>query len=235
MFLLCSMLMTGCYIGSDYSELFERYYLTTLNISDSSSVMSAIRDGEGVELLSQSESVVASWGQKKNAAIVWFNAVAFDEEKLTAVRKYGFVTDEKAKGSKLLKIGVVNLRFDAELIVGSDILEAPYANNNAMKKAVLSEVLKRFDEDLSQLTVDAQVLDSSSALAKQVLKQVLYQLDHSPALAARLEETSGMKFDHMNFGEGRIRMLITDGIVKVKIKVGSIVKDFEKHLDVVTM
>jgi len=235
MFFLCSMLLTGCYIGSDYSEVFERYYLTTLNISDSSSVMSAIRDDEGAELLSQSESVVASWGQKKNSSIVWFNAVAFDEDKLTAVRKYGFVTDEKGKGSRLLKIGVVNLRFDAEMIVGSDLLEAPYANDNAMKIAVLREVLKRFDGDISQLTGDSQTLDSSSALVKQVLKRVLYQLDHSPALAANLEEMSGMKFDHMNFGEGRIRMLITDNIVKVKIKVGSIVEDFEKHLDVVTM
>ena len=98
MFLLCSMLMTGCYKGSDYSEIFERYYLTTLNISDSSSVMSAIRDDDEAELLSQSESVVASWGQKEEMAILWFNAVAFDEDELTAVRKYAFVTDEKAKG-----------------------------------------------------------------------------------------------------------------------------------------
>ena len=235
MFFLCSMLIPGCYKGSDHSEIFERYYLTALNISDSSSVMSAIRDDKEAELLSQSESVVASWGQKKEMAILWFNAVAFDEDELTAVRKYAFVTDEKAKGSKLLNIDVIKLRFDAELIIGSDVLDAPYANGNARKIAVLREVVKRFDGDLSQITGDSQVLDSSFALVKQVLGRILYQVGHSPALAAGFEEMSGMKFDHMNFGEGRIRMLIEDNIVKVKIKVGSVVDDFEHHLDVITM
>jgi hypothetical protein len=235
MLLLCTMFMTGCYKGSDYAEIFERYYLTTLNISDSSSVMSAIRDDEGAELISQSESVVASWGQKKGTAILWFNAVAFNEDELTAVRKYGFVADEKAKGSKLLNIDVLKLRFDAELIIGSGVLEAPYANNNALKIAVLREVVTKFKGDLSQITGDSQVLDSSLALVQQVLGQILYRLDHSPALAARMEEMSGMKFDHMNFGEGRIRMLIEENIVKVKIKVGSVVDDFESHLDVITM
>lgn len=234
--LLCGMLMTGCYNrGSEYPEIFERYYLTTLKVSDSSSVMSAIRDDKEAELVSQSESVVASWGKKGGTAILWFNAVAFDEDELTAVRKYGFVVDEKAKGSRLFNVDVLNLRFDAELIVGSDVMEAPYANANARKIAVLREVTKRFNGDLLQLKGDSQSLDSSSALVNQVLKRILYQLDHSPALAARFEEMSGMKFDHMNFGEGRIRMLIEEDIVKVKIKAGSIVEDFENHLDVIMM
>lgn len=232
---LCSMLMTGCYKGSDYSEIFERYYLTMLNVSDSSSVMSAIRDDKEAELVSQSESVVASWGQKQGMKILWFNAVAFDEDELTAVRKYGFVTDEKARGFKLLNIDVLKLRFDAELIIGSDVFEAPYANNNARKVAVLREVVKRFAGDLSQITGDSQVLNTSLLMVQQVLGRILYQLDHSPGLAARLEEMSGMKFEHMNFGEGRIRMLIEGNIVKVKVKVGSVVDNFENHLDVITM
>jgi len=231
---LCAMLLTtGCQVQPKYEHIFERYYLTALNISNSSDVISAIRDDEGAELVSQSESVVASWGEKKNTSIMWFNAVAFNEEDMTAVRKYGFVVDEKAKSYYFLS--ALNMRFDAELIMSSDVLDAPYADANARKIAVLRQVLKKFGEDVIQLTGDSQILDSSSAMIKQVLKRILYQLDHSPALAVRFEELEGMKFDQMNFGDGRVRMLIEGNLVKLKFKVGSYVRDFEDHLDVITM
>ncbi|MBW8034993.1 MAG: hypothetical protein FVQ79_04990 [Planctomycetes bacterium] len=231
---LCAMLLTtGCQVRPKYDHIFERYYLTALNISNSSDVMSAIRDDEGAELVSQSESVVASWGEEKNTSIMWFNAVAFNEEDMTAVRKYGFVVDEKAKSYYFLS--VLNMRFDAELIMSPDVLDAPYADANARKIAVLRQVLKKFGEDVIQLTGDSQILDSSSAMIKQVLKRILYQLDHSPALAVRFEELEGMKFDQMSFGDGRVRMLIEGNLVKLKFKVGSYVRDFEEHLDVITM
>jgi len=231
---LCSMLlMAGCQSESKYESIFERYYLTALNISNSSDVISAIRDDEGAELVSQSESVVASWGEAKNTSIMWFNAIAFNEEDLTAVRKYGFVVDEKAKSYRFLS--VLNMRFDAELIMNPDVLDAPYVDANARKIAVLRQVLKKFGDDIIQITGDSQVLDSSSAMVKQVLKRILYQLDHSPALAGRFEKLEGMKFDQMNFGDGRVRMLIEGDLVKLKFKVGSYVKDFEEHLDVIAM
>ena len=231
---LCAMLlMTGCQSQPKHEGIFERYYLTTLNVSNSADVMSAIRDDEDAELISQSESVIASWGEKKKTSIAWFNAIAFDEENMTAVRKYGFVVDEKAKS--YYAFSVLNMRFDAELIMSPDVLEAPYANANAKKIAVIREVLDRFDADIMQITGDSQILDSSSLKIRQVLKGILYQMDHSPALAARLHEFEGMKFDEMNFGKGRVRMLIEGNTIKLKIKVGSYVRDFEDHLDVIAM
>ena len=233
---LCAMLLTtGCQVlrPTKYEDVFERYYLTTLNISNSSDVISAIHDDEGAELVSQSEGVVVSWGEKKNTSVIWFNAIAFNEDDMTATRKYGFVVDEKAKSYYVRS--VLNMRFDAELIMDPAVLDAPYVNTNARRIAVMREVQKKFDLDTIQVVGDSQVLDSSSAMIKQVFKRVLYQLGHSPALAARMNKLSGMKFDHMNFGAGRIRLLIEGNVVKLKFKVGSYVRDFEDHLDVIAM
>ena len=75
-------------------------------------------------------------------------------------------------------------------------------------------------------------------LVKQTVNTVLTQLDQSPALAVKLPGLAGLGFDHISLGEGRIRMLIKDNIVKVKVKIG---KDwlnnpkFEKHPDVINM
>ena len=86
--------------------------------------------------------------------------------------------------------------------------------------------------------MDGQALRSSSMMVKQALNTILVQLDQSPALAARLSGPKGMSFDHMTLGPGRIRMVVIEDIVKVKIKVG---KDwfgrqkFEEHLDVIAM
>jgi len=130
------------------------------------------------------------------------------------------------------------LRFDAELVLDLKILEEPYADRNALRIAILREILTRFSEDAGELTFDSRTLMSASMMVKQVLNIVLTKLEQSPALAIHLPKMGGLDFDHMNFGPGRIRMLIEDDIVKVKVKVG---KDwfnqqlFERHPDVVNM
>ena len=67
------------------------------------------------------------------------------------------------------------------------------------------------------------------------LNGILQELDQSPAKAVRLSELSGLDFDHVNFGRGKIRMVLRDDIVKVKIKIGSVVKSFSKQPDVIGM
>jgi len=238
---LC-MALSGCGAMSDLNRaligdahIFDRYELTTLKQSTSSDVLSIIQDSK-TELLTQSESIVASWGEKKKGSVLWFNMVAFHEEDLTATRKYSFVANERAKGYFVKPMQ--RLRFDAELVLDLKILEEPYADRNAMRIAILREVLTRFSEDADELTFDSRTLMSESMMVKQVLNIVLTKLEQSPALAIHLPEMGGLDFDHMTLGPGRIRMLIEDDIVKVKAKVG---KDwfnrqlFERHPDVVNM
>jgi hypothetical protein len=86
--------------------------------------------------------------------------------------------------------------------------------------------------------MDSRVLKSSSMMVKQVLNIVLVQLEQSPALAANLSKLKGMDFDHTTLGPGRIRVVLRDDIVKVKIKVGKSWfsrQAFEAHADVISM
>ena len=231
----CVVFSQGCQYFVDESKIFNRYFCTVLKFSTSADILNIIQEGEK-ELVSQSESVVASWAQAQRGSVLWFNMVAFDEEELTAVRKYAFLANEKVKGYYI--VPAKKMRFDAETVLDAEIIEEPYATENERRIKTLKVVLESFNKDILQISMDSQVLKSSSMMVKQVLNIILVQLDQSPALAARLSELKGMSFDHTTLGPGRVRMVYTEDIVKVKVKVG---KDwfgrqrFEKHPDVINM
>ena len=67
------------------------------------------------------------------------------------------------------------------------------------------------------------------------MKKLISDLNASPALAVDLENYSGMDFDNMNLGEGKIRMIIIDDIVSIKAMTGSTIKDFHEKLDILSM
>ncbi|MCE5186644.1 MAG: hypothetical protein LLF76_11020 [Planctomycetaceae bacterium] len=228
-----------------YEGVFDRYYATTLGMSTSSDVLATIQDPK-TEYLSQSESVVASWGKaERKDRTHWFNMVAFDEEQMTAVRKYGFILEETTWG--LNRTPLPALRFDGEMVMSSEVLDAAYANNNAKLLAVLSAARDLFKKDATEVTYESDVLRSSTMMVYQAFNSVINRLTQSPAYAVKLPELEGMEFDHPTLGESRIRMVIEDQVVKVKIKAGKwwfvegpaelpwIEKPFEKHQDVLNM
>lgn len=205
--------------------------MSSLKISKSSDVIPMIKAEN--ELVSQSENAIASWGKRSGGKIIWFNAVAFNEQDSTAIRKYGFISNEKAH-SWFNLLGQT-LRFDAEAVVDPEVLDAPYANESAKKIAVLESLLDDFSEDFEELSSDSQTLKSASMMAKQVMKTLLTDLEQSPALAQNLDKPGGMDFDHLNYDEGKVRMLIRDDIVKFKAMTGKSIRNFEKKLDVKSM
>ncbi len=232
--------LTGCYntpLGV-YEDVFDRYYATTLNVSSSADALATLQQDPEAELLSQSESVIAAWGNKGHKDRThWFNMVAFDEEAMTAVRKYGFILEETARGmNRAPKPG---LRFDAEMIMDGEILDAPYANSNARQIAVLKAAQDAFNLDAAELTFDSKVLQSSTMMVQQAINNALYKLNQSPAYAAHLSRPEGMAFEHMTLGESYMRLLIEGQTVKLKIKAGRvwfnhywIDTPFEGHPDV---
>jgi hypothetical protein len=235
--------MSGCaaFIGPgkrtvsvDDVPIFDRYYLTNLKQSNSADIIGAIAT-DGTELMSQSQSVIASWKEEKKGYVYWFNMVAFDEEAFTAVRKYCVVFDEKASQGLWFLFPVQKLRFEAAMVLERAIVDEPYANENEKRIAVIKEIFSKFTADSVQLTADSQVLDSSSMLIKQTLNAVLNKLAVSPAIADKLDDLAGMEFDHITLGKSRVRMLIEDDIVKIKIKIGSNLKNFDEHPDVLGM
>lgn len=232
--------VTGCYnLPLDvYEDVFDRYYATTLTVSSSADVLATLQQDPEAELLSQSESIVAAWGSKgPKARTHWFNMVAFDEEAMTAVRKYGFILEETAHGmNRTPKPG---LRFDAEMIVDGAILDAPYANSNERQIAVLKAAQDAFKLDAAELTFDSRVLHNSAMMVQQAINNALYKLNQSPAYAAHLSRPEGMDFVHMTLGESYMRLLIEGQTVKLKIKAGRvwfnhywIDTPFEEHPDV---
>lgn len=213
---LCVVAVSGCNVPRD--TMFDRYHLTTLNVSTSADVVSVIQ-GKG-EKLTKGENAIASWGDEKKKSSVWFNAVAFDDETSNAVRKYGFVATPKWHADRM--------RFEAELVIDPDVANEPYANENARKIAVLKSILKDFSNDLAPLESDGKTLQSGSLMVKQLLEKIIYDLNASPALAGDLNENSGMDFDNMSLGKGKAKMVIVNGVVNLKTKTGFLVSDFKE-------
>ena len=207
-------------------QLSESYYRTKLKQSSSADVLATISRPE-CELLSQSKSVIASSGQKKKGHEIWLNMVAFDENELTARRKYFFLVDEKPK--VLLVRPRENLSFDCEMVLESDVLDEPYANDNAKRIAVLRRVLANVRRDVDEVAGDNKTVSICGMLINQALETVLVRLDSSPVSALKLGESEGLEFSHISFDKGKIRMVLEDDIVTVRMRLGSLVYKFEEQ------
>ena len=58
----------------------------------------------------------------------------------------------------------------------------------------------------------------------QGVEALLAKLNVSPALAARLSEPNGLEFDHIDYDKGKLRMVIDNDIVTVKMRLGAFAK-----------
>ena len=231
-----ALILVGCGRPLTTSEsVYERYYATTIGLSTSADVLAIIRDRDE-ELLSKSDGVVAAWGKKgPRDRTHWFNMVAFDEDDAVAVRKYGFVLEETTWGPN--RKPNPGLRFDAEIQMDDGTLDEPYASTNEKRIAVLRQAAAYFSHDADEVTHDSATLRNSSITVKQALNSAIITLVQSPAKAAHLDALEGMAFDHMALGESRVRLLIQDDVVKLKIKAGKpwFNVPFEEHPDVIHM
>ena len=145
----------GCNFGGDfvrfckpdkspnYVQLYEGYSQIKLMEDGSAEVLavfgepiyvSSDEEAEQVDekaLLSQSESVIASSGLAKKGYKSWLRMVGFDENELTARRKYIFMADERPK--TLFTEPWESASFDCEMVLGEEVLGEPYANENARR------------------------------------------------------------------------------------------------------
>lgn len=231
----CSAIMSP-YVVSKQQELAydaglsDAYYKTKLKKSGAHNVLPIISKPEH-EMTSQSRSVVASSGQSEAGYKTWFSMVAFDKIKLTAKRKYFFLENEKVKrlpgGPKLLltepKQG---LMFDCQMVMEKSVLDRPYTSDAERQILILRQVLKNLRKDIDEISQgagaggsDNKILVVSGLVMNQVFNTIFRTLDQTPALAATLSN-DGVEFEHINFGNGKIRMMVTDDIVTVKLRLG---------------
>jgi len=234
-FQLVILLLCGCVVMDavefltpegppSYEQISESYYRTKLKTSSSADVLAMIHTPE-YELLSQSKSVVASSGQKKKGYKTWLKMVAFDENKLTAQRKYLFIVDEKPKF--LFVEPRAYLRFDCEMILESEVLDEPYANESARRIAILRQLLNNVRADIDELSSDNKMVDICGMLVNQALETVLVKLDSSPVLATQLSDQNGFEFEHTSFDKGKIRMVVDSDVVTVGLRLGSLAKNLK--------
>jgi len=203
----------------DTSEIFTGYYEIELTVSNSADVLSTIYLPEH-ELLSQSKSVVASWGEKKRRGYMsWFKMAGFDEDELKVSRKYVFVEDERPK--RLFVEPWPDAKFDCAVMLDSNVLEEPYSDDNIRRIAILRQVLDDFKGDISEVRGDNKKLAELGMMVNQAFEAVLAKLDNWPALAKSLSDKQGIEFEHMSMDKGKIRLVVVDDIAQVRIRMGS--------------
>ena len=225
------VLLSGC----SFFELFEEeqppydeelsagYFKTILEQSGSADVLGTIHMPE-YEALSQSKSVIASVGQKSEGYKIWFKMAAFDENKLTAKRKYFFMIDEKGKALFGPKRTLV---FNCEAVLDREFLSEPYSSEGARKIAVMKQIQADILADVSEVSVDDKRLDVCGMLVNQTLETVLRKLDELPVQASKLSDGSGFDFDHITLGDGKARMYVIDDIVRLDIGISSLTWNFK--------
>jgi hypothetical protein len=238
--LLCaavlSLVLSGCSSVDpiDQASIFGRYDKTVLKQSTSANVLSYIQDTK-TEHLSQSESVLASWGNDWDGRTHWFNMVAFDEEQLAATRKYVF-TQEDYRGPNTKPRST--LRLDVAAVIDSQTLNAAYPTQNQKSVEIFKKLRTSFLDDSKAVDFESHSLQSSSMMVSQAFNNLLNTLNQSPAMAEDLSKLEGLEFNHMTLGVSRARMLVEGDIVKLKIKAGDgwfKYEPFEKHQDVKNM
>ncbi|MDD5134392.1 MAG: hypothetical protein PHP01_03150 [Phycisphaerae bacterium] len=202
----------------------DAYNSIELNRSTSAYVLDVIKQHKG-ELVAQSPSVVAGWGEKKKTYQFWLTMAGFSEEDFTVTRKYFLAVDEKpwhlgAEGQKL--------RFDCQMILDEQTLSEPYTSENQQRIAILRKVLENTRDDIAQVKEESRVLDTGGMMINQSLERILYVLNESPAIAEKLSDDNGLAFDHPTLGKSRVQMILNDNVVKVKIRIGSLWRIWEK-------
>jgi hypothetical protein len=199
------------------SQLPRAYDRIQLGRSTSADVLEIIKQYKQ-ELISQSESVIASYGEKKKGYQFWLTMAAFEEEDFTVTRKYFLAVDEKpwhigAEGQKL--------RFDTVEILDEQTLSEAYTSENQKRIAILKKVLENVRNDISQIRQESKIPDVAGMMINQTLERVIYVLDQSPALAERLNQPDGLEFDHPTLGKGRIGLRLEDeNVANVMIRIG---------------
>ena len=222
-----------------YAKLARPYQQTSLQRSNTLEVL-ALADSDdyrfdpnavGMQLLSQSDTIVAASGQSADARKTWVNLVAFDRQRMTARRKYFFCSDETAVVTPLDLVALLGggrngLLFDAQLVLDASIRATPYATEEARQVAIVRWVAEQFEEDVNRLTDPGEssiVADELAALSRMMMRQVfqgvLVTLERSPGLARGLSSAKGVGFEHISMGKGQIQMFSTRHAVAVRIRV----------------
>jgi hypothetical protein len=193
--------------------------------STSADVLAVIKQYKS-EMVTQSKSVVVSWGEKKGTYQFWLTMAAFNEEDFTVTRKYFLTIDEKP-----WHLGAIGqaLRFDSEMTIDEATLTEPYPGENEKRIAIFKKVMENTRDDFKQIRQDNRVLNQGSMMTNQTMDRIMYVLKESPTLAAEFDEPNGIAFDHPTLGKSRVGMTLKGDVAKIKIRIGGFERSWKQE------
>ncbi len=210
------------------ADLPNNYYKVTINESTSVEVLAYLSRSEK-EKASQTENAVVTFGDKKSGHQLWFALVMFDDQSAVARRKYFFHTDEK---SYHINAEDQKLYFD----VVADLPEATayqnYTSEDVRNIEIFQALHQQFKDDIRDLKGEHKNLESMSLMVYEVLNDLQYTFDASPTMVRELVDDDGIDYDHMNYDDGKVRMVVEDSVVKFRVLVGYKPWGFQYRLDV---
>lgn len=240
-----SMTLSGCGIKQfippgrlPYEQLTTTYRNTNLKQSTTLDVLRTIQSQQetlnpkyvGTELVNQSDTLVASSGQSKNKAKSWFTLFAFDEQAMTAKRKYFFCLDEETTVTpttpqKVLFPPRKSLVFNSQIVL-TDMPTQNYPSEQARDIALLKYIADNLSNDVRYFDAASHrsengnhILAVSGMFMNSVFQQALLQLDQSPSLAFDLGR-NGLVFDHSTLNKGRVQMILQGDILVSRVEIG---------------
>jgi hypothetical protein len=177
-------------------------------------------------MVTQSKSVVVSFGEKKATSQLWLTMAAFNEEDFTVTRKYFLMVDEKP-----WHLGAIGqaIRFDSEMVIDEATLTEPYPGENEKRIAIFKKAMENTRDDFAQVKQDSRILNEGTMMINQTMERILYVLKESPTLAAKFDDPNGFEFDHPTLGKSRVSMTLTDGVAKIKIRVGGLNRSWKEE------
>jgi hypothetical protein len=228
--LVCCGLLAGCSAVDFFrpegppknGQIYSIYRSTVLKQSTSSDVLAAFGTPK-YAILSQSKSIVALAGEKKKGYKTWFNMVTFDESEPIAMRKYVFISDEKPR--QLFVEPWEGVYFDCKIVLPKEVLAEPYANENARRIAILKQVGADIRKDTGEVGKDNKDMEICGIIIGQGIDTVLVMLKESPGAASRLSEPDGLELEHTSYDKEKLRMVVVDDVVTVRMRLGSFAKE----------
>jgi hypothetical protein len=184
----------------------------------------------GRELISQTDTLVASSGQSKDQRKNWFTLFSFDEQSMTANRKYFMCLDENtlvtpSEPQKSLFIPRKTLVFNSQLVV-TDLVDQDFDNEQARDIALLNSIAENLRHDITYFDASTRIsgngnhiMTSIGLYMNTVFQQALRELDRSPYLANSLGH-KGLIFDHMTLNKGRIQMILQGDVLVSRVEMG---------------
>ena len=221
-----------------YKDIAATYHSAKIKESSTLDVLRTMQTHQGLldpdhvgrELISQSDTLVASSGQSQDKLKSWFTLFSFDEQSMTANRKYFMCLDENTlvtptEPQESLYFARKTLVFNSQLVV-TDLVNQEFDSEQARDIALLQSIAANLRNDLNYFDASTRIsgngnhiMTSIGLYMNTVFQQALRELDRSPYLTHNLGR-QGLVFDHMTLNKGRIQMILQGDVLVSRVEMG---------------